>query len=75
MKKWESPIISELGIDKTFVVSDYIANCNWDGVTGYGVGNEDYTDPTKPPSKHPDLVWCQVHNRWHPKDHTGETIS
>ena len=78
MKKWESPIVSELGIDKTFVSlgpSDYIKICNWDGVTGYGVGNEDYTDPNKKPSQHPDWVWCHLHNRWHPKDHTGETIS
>lgn len=79
MKKWESPIVSELGIDKTFVslgTSDYITICNWDGGSEtLGIGNEDYTDPNKKPSQHPDWVWCHLHNRWHPKDHTVETIS
>ena len=34
------------------------------------LGN-DYKDPNKNPDQHLDWVWCQVHNRWHPKDHTG----
>ena len=71
MKKWESPIVSELGIDKTFAISNYITECYWNGAETLGLGNEDYTDPNKKPSKHPDWVWCKVHNRWHPEDHTG----
>lgn len=34
-----------------------------------GLGNEDYTDPNKKPAQHPDWVWCNKHNRWHPKNH------
>ena len=69
MKKWESPIVSELGIDKTFGISDDITTCYWNEAETLGLGNEDYTDPNKKPSQHPTWVWCHVHNRWHPKDH------
>ena len=68
MKKWESPIVSELGIDKTFAI-EYVDYCNWVPIEFAGVGNEDYTDPNKKPSQHPTWVWCHLHNRWHPKDH------
>ena len=34
-----------------------------------GLGNEDYTAPNKKPAQHPDWVWCNKHNRWHPKNH------
>lgn len=74
-KLWSNAEVVELGIDKTFVVSDYIYTCNWNGAEVLGLGNEEYTDPNKKPAQHPDWVWCKVHNRWHPKDHTGETIS
>ena len=69
MKKWESPIISELGIDKTFV-TDYITSCDWNEVEI--CSSDKYTDPNKKPSQHPTWVWCQVHNRWHPKNHKDE---
>ena len=68
MKKWETPEVSNLLLDKT-AVTPYVDYCNWVPVDLTGVGNEDYTDPNKQPSKHPDWVWCHVHNRWHPKDH------
>ena len=69
MKKWETPEVSNLSLDKTNTVSDYIAICNWDGAVTLGLGNEEYTDPNNKPIQHPDWVWCKVHNRWHPKDH------
>ena len=72
MKKWGNPILSELGIDKTFVVSDYITICNWNEAETLGLGNEDYTNPNKQPAEHPDWVWCYKHNRWHPKDHGND---
>ena len=73
MKKWGNPILSELGIDKTFVVSDYTTICNWDGgAENLGLGNEDYTDEKNKPTLHPDWVWCKVHGRWHPKDHGND---
>ena len=63
MKKWETPEVSNLSLDKT-------ANegfCPWDDTTMVlGVGNEDYTNPNKKPDKHPDWEWCTQHNRWHP---------
>lgn len=71
MKKWESPIVSELGVEKTYVESDYITICNWDGAVNLGLGNEEYIDPNNKPAQHPDWVWCKVHGRWHPKDHTS----
>lgn len=39
MKKWENPIISELSIDETFIVSDYVTYCDWNGATTLGLGN------------------------------------
>lgn len=69
MKKWETPEVSNLSLDKTANMSDYITKCTWNEAETLGVGNEDYTDPKKKPSQHPTWVWCQVHNRWHPKDH------
>lgn len=72
MKQWENPAVFELGIEKTNVVSDYIITCNWNGIMTLGTGNEEYTDPNTRPEKHPTWVWCEVHSRWHPKDHTGE---
>lgn len=39
----------------------------------YGKGNDDYIDPTKPPEDK-SWVWCNKHNRWHPKNHSiGES--
>lgn len=75
MKKWENPSILELSLKKTYSISDYITTCNWDGIVAYGVGNEEYTNPNIKPEKHPDWVWCNIHNRWHPKDHTGVSES
>ena len=68
MKKWETPEVSNLLLDKT-VATLYVDYCNWVEVELTGVGNEDYTDPNKKPSQHPTWVWCEVHKRWHPKDH------
>lgn len=72
MRKWESPIVSELGIDKTFVVSDYITTCNWNEAETLDLGNQGYKDPNKKPEGHDGWVWCKVHDRWHPV-HKGET--
>ena len=46
--------------------------CNWAGAEIFGLGNEEYADPNNKPANHPDWVWCKVHGRWHPKDHSGE---
>ena len=73
MKKWENAVVLELGIDKTFAI-EYVDYCNWQGPVTAGVGNEDYTNPNNKPSQHPTWVWCHVHNRWHPKDHSGDGI-
>lgn len=70
MKKWEKPEVSNLSLDKTANVSDYITQCYWNGTMPAGVGNEEYTDPNNKPEQHPNWVWCKVHGRWHPKDHT-----
>lgn len=69
MKKWENPNMLELGITSTNTESDYITVCNWDGAVTLGLGNEEYKDPNNKPDQHPTWVWCNVHNRWHPKDH------
>lgn len=73
MKKWENPNVLQLNLQETFVESDYITICNWTGFTTYGQGNEEYTDPNNKPAQHPDWVWCNVHKRWHPKDHSKES--
>lgn len=70
MKSWDNPTLFKLGIDKTRTESDYIEICNWDGADIFGLGNEEYTDPNNKPPHHPEWVWCKVHGRWHPKDHT-----
>ena len=72
MKKWENPIISELGIDKTFETL-YVDYCDWEESVTFE-NNKDYTDPTKQPADHADWEWCFKHNRWHEKNH-GATIS
>ena len=72
MKKWETPMLVDLAVSGTEVVSDYITTCNWDGAVNLGLGNEEYTDPNNKPEQHPTLVWCQVHGRWHPKDHSND---
>ncbi|MBX9136372.1 MULTISPECIES: hypothetical protein [unclassified Clostridium] len=72
MKKWNNPTIFKLGVDKTSTESDYIEICNWAGAEIFGLGNEEYADPNNKPANHPDWVWCKVHGRWHPKDHSGE---
>lgn len=76
MKKkiWKDAQVIELGIEKTHLSSDYITVCNWvdNDISTTGLGNEDYTDPNKKPAQHPDWVWCKIHNRWHPKDHTND---
>ena len=68
MKKWETPEVSNLLLDKTATI-EYVDYCNWVAIDTFGTGNEDYTDPNKKPSQHPTWVWCHVHNRWHPKNH------
>ena len=76
MKKWETPEVSNLLLDKTANTRvEHVDYCNWVGVDLAGVGNEDYTDPNKKPSQHPTWVWCNLHNRWHPKDHGGDDTS
>lgn len=79
MKKWEKAVVLELGIDKTFDTFDrgqeYVDWCDWNEAENLGLGNEDYTDPNNQPAQHPDWVWCTKHNRWHPKNHGGATIS
>ena len=72
MKKWETPMLVDLAVSGTEVVSDYITTCNWDGAVNLGLGNEEYTDPNNKPAQLPDWVWCQVHSRWHPKDHSKD---
>lgn len=72
MKKWENPNLISLGINSTNTESDYVTVCNWDGISTYGMGNEEYTNPNKKPDQHEDWVWCQVHGRWHEKDHTSQ---
>lgn len=72
MKKWEAPKIVDLSISSTQYLTDYVNICNWNGIEEYGVGKEEYTDPNNKPIKHPDWIWCKVHGRWHPKDHTNE---
>lgn len=75
MKKWENPRILELSLKKTYSISDYITTCNWDGIVAYGEGNEEYTNPNTKPEQHTDWVWCNIHNKWHPKDHTSVSKS
>lgn len=74
MKKWANPSILELSLKKTYSISDYITTCNWNGIVAYGNdngnSNEEYTDPNTKPVNHPDWVWCNLHLRWHPKDHS-----
>ena len=72
MKKWQEPEISNLKFNETKTQSDYITICNWNGNMTFGVGNGDYTDPNNKPEQHPNWVWCQVHSRWHPKDHSKD---
>ena len=67
-KEWSTPELRDLSVDLTNAI-EYVDYCNWVPTEMVGVGNEDYTDPNKKPSKHPDWVWCHLHNRWHPKDH------
>ena len=74
MKKWETPKVSNLLLDKT-AETPYVDYCNWNGAVTLGVGNQDYTDPNKKPSQHPTWVWCHLHNRWHPKDHGNNELS
>ena len=69
VKIWDKPQILNLSIESTYTL--YEDECYWDGSIGFGVGNEEYTDPNNKPAQHPDWVWCKVHGRWHPKDHTG----
>ena len=71
MKKWETPEVSNLLLDKTAAIP-YVDYCNWVGADLAGVGNEDYTNPNEKPAQHPTWVWCHVHDRWHPKDHGTE---
>ena len=75
MKKWRIPELTNLSVAETATTSDYITLCNWNEASTYGKGNEEHTDPTKKPAQHPNWVWCQVHTRWHPKDHTGSSES
>lgn len=56
MKKWETPMLVDLAVSGTEVVSDYITTCNWDGAVNLGLGNEEYTDPNNKPAQHPDWV-------------------
>lgn len=74
MKEWKKPSIINIDISKTMDESDYITICSWNTTEVYANGNEEYTDPYNKPAKHPDWVWCYVHNRWHPKDHTGDKV-
>lgn len=46
--------------------------CNWDSAVSLGIGNEEYTDQNNKPEEHPDWVWCYMHKRWHPKDHSND---
>ena len=70
MKKWETPELTNLSLSKTAEESDYVTVCNWNGPVTLGLGNEEYKDKENPPTEqHPDWVWCEVHKRWHPKDH------
>lgn len=83
MKKWETPEVSNLSLDKTANEMgnqgiEYVDYCNFNvniDVALTGVGKEDYTDPNKKPSQHPTWVWCHIHNRWHPKDHGNNGLS
>ena len=72
MKKWETPEVSNLSLDKTAVESDYVTVCNWNEAQTLGLGNEEYRDPNNKPANHKNWVWCAVHGQWHPKVHTGE---
>lgn len=68
MKIWDKPQILNLSIESTYTL--YENECNWNEAVNLGLGNEDYTNPNKKPAQHPDWVWCKLHGRWHPKDHT-----
>lgn len=74
MKTWQTPKFSSLSTSETEFQSDYLNICNWNEIEEYGVGNEEYTDPNNKPLKHPDWIWCQVHRRWHPKDHANGSV-
>lgn len=65
--------MQEIGIKSTNEL--YVDECNWDGAETVEAGNGDYTDPNNKPAQHPTWVWCKVHNRWHPKDHTKPSQS
>lgn len=72
IKEWKNPSLINLEIKLTNTESDYVSVCNWDEPITYGLGNDEYKDPSKKPSEHPDWVWCQVHGRWHPMDHISQ---
>lgn len=70
MKKWETPEVSNLSLDKTNEESNYETVCTWnDGIMT--IKNE-YKDPNNKPTQHPDWVWCKVHKQWHPKVHNNK---
>ena len=59
-KEWKVPELKDLSVIATNQ-EEYVDFCTWvdsgvDEVTGVGY-------------KKPELVWCKVHNKWHPKDH------
>ena len=72
MKNWQEPEMCNLNFNETNTQSDYITLCNWNETDWFAKenGNEDYRDPNNKPAQHPNWVWCKVHGRWHPKDHT-----
>lgn len=72
MKKWENPKMVDLVFSNT-LEGLYDTYCDWNDAVTLGNGNEEYIDPNNKPGQHPDWVWCKVHGRWHPKDHTTET--
>ena len=67
-KEWSTPELRDLLVNLTNTI-EYVDYCNWVATEMAGVGNEDYTDQNKKPSQHPTWVWCNLHKRWHPKDH------
>ena len=67
-KEFVKPELRDLSVNLTNDI-EYVDYCNWVGIEVIGLGNEDYTDPNKKPTQHSDWVWCNKHNRWHPKNH------
>ena len=68
MKKWENPEVKNLSVQNTIEMY-----CPWQELDVYKKEEGctcDFTNPDKKPTdQHSDYVWCNQHNRWHPKQH------